>query len=150
VLTQPVQPRTNELTVASFVVMLIAAGNLKLDHRLPQRLVCSRRGVERSDQHVSVLTPMSPNLPALCDQADALVQVIATSDKLVMRQTHFTIDAVPRERLVAHARVVAEFQLEQLLPATRIPGARRPIEHQQISPMMRRVARRTNEQVAVL
>jgi hypothetical protein len=150
VCTKVVEPRPCKHAVGLvFDVRLIAVRDLELDDRVPEILLRAGRRVERLDDHVPVLPRMCAHLVAVRDQPDALVQVVAAAGELLPREAGDAAGLVPRERPMAHAPLITEFQLEQPLPTLPVPNDWRPVEQQQVAPVVRRVGGRPDDQVAV-
>jgi hypothetical protein len=131
------------------VVPLVTAGDLQLHHCAPELLIRTGRRIECTDDHLPVLARMRPYLRRLGDEADGLLDVVPADAELFASRAGRAVDAVPREGPVAHARLVAELGLEEPLPTRAVPGGGRIFEQEQVPPVVRRVARRAHQEIAV-
>jgi hypothetical protein len=131
-----------ERAIARLVVAFVTAGDLQLEHCVPELEVGARRRVEGADFDVAVRTRMIAELAEPRDEADALVDVVARLVELLPRPAERAVGAIPREGAVPDPLVGAEFTLEELLPASPVTFDRRLVEEQEIAPVVSRVRRR--------
>lgn len=131
------------------VLALVARFHLYLDHRVPQSLVGIPDGIERADDDIAVLAPVRTDLLSRGDQADDLLEVVAARGKLLTRGAECPVGAIPRERAMLRSRLIGELLLEQPLPPARVPRPGRLVEQQQVAPIVHRIARRADHEVAL-
>ena len=84
---------------------------------------------------------MCADLGGRRDQADALLEVVAAREELLLRASGGSVARIPRESPVAHGGLVGELGLERLFPARAVAVFGRIGEEQKVPPVVGWVAR---------